>query len=323
MRRLNRALSIVIMGAMLASSLPRVAHAEDKAAALDLFTAAKKDMDAQNYAEACRKLELAHNYDKSLDGIVLNLATCYQRQGKWASAWGRFKDSLARAEKAGNEARIAAARAGIADTEPRISRVTLKVSAAVPGIEIRRDDKVIDPNEIGIAVPIDPGEHTITAGALGYKTWSTKLTIAATAESRTIEVPPLAAESKTSAKANAGDATSTSSPVAGYIALGTGIALVGAGIGAHFVARSAYDDYKSGCAEQTTPTCEDAAARSKVQTWQAVSFIAGGAGLVAAGIGVVLIVTSKSSAEPRATSSIVASPMVGGTGTGLVLTGHF
>jgi hypothetical protein len=324
MRRLNRALSAAIMGAMLASSLPRVAHAEDKAAALDLFNAAKKDMDAKNYVEACRKLELAHNYDKSLDGIVLNLATCYQRQGKWASAWGRFRDSLVRAEKSGNEARIAAAKAGIADTEPRISRVTLKVAAKVPGLELRRDDKVVDPNEIGIAVPIDPGEHTFSASAPGYKAWATKFTIAVTAESRTIEVPPLEAEPKAGAKdASGGDTTtSSSSPLVGYAAVGAGVLLVGAGVGAHFIARSAYDDYKAGCAEQTTPTCEDEAGKSKVQTWQTVSFVAGGVGLVAAGVGVVLLVTNKR--EPRSGSaSFVASPTIGSTGAGFSVSGTF
>jgi len=327
MRRLNRALSVVIVGAMLASSLPRVAHAEDKAAALDLFNAAKKDMDAKNYVEACRKLELAHNYDKSLDGIVLNLATCYQRQGKWASAWGRFKDSLVRAEKSGNEARIAAAKQGIADTEPRISRVMLKVAATVPGMELRRDDKVVDPNELGIAVPIDPGEHSISASAPGYKTWTTKFTIAVTAESRTIEVPPLEAEPKTAGKdVGTGDATATtpSSPIPGYVALGAGVLLVGAGVGAHFVARSAYDDYKAGCAAQTTPTCEDDAGKSKVQTWQTISFVAGGVGLVAAGIGVEQIVTSKGKGESRpAAGSITASPTVGANGVGFALSGSF
>jgi hypothetical protein len=314
----------MIVGAMLAGSLPRIAHAEDKAAALDLFNAAKKDMDAKNYVEACRKLELAHNYDRSLDGIVLNLATCYQRQGKWASAWGRFKDSLVRAEKAGNEARIAAAKAGIADTEPRISRVTLKVATQVPGLEIKRDDKVVDPNEFGIAVPIDPGEHTIIASATGYKTWTTKFTIAVTAESRTVEVPVLKAEPKVEAPGpkDVGPGAAPSSPLAGYLALGAGVVLVGAGVGAHFVARSAYDDYKAGCAAQTTPTCEDEVGKSKVQTWQTLSFVAGGAGLVAAGIGVVLLVTNKR--EPRpGTASIVATPTVGATGAGFALSGAF
>jgi len=320
MRRLNRTLSIVILGATLVSSLPRLVHAEDKAAALDLFTAAKKDMDAKRYAEACQKLELAHNYDKSLDGIVLNLATCYQRQGKWASAWGRFRDSLVRAEKAGNEGRIAAAKAGIADTEPRISRVTLKVSGKVPGIELRRDDKVVDPNEVGIAVPVDPGEHTVRASAPGYTTWTTKFTIAVTAEARTIEVPPLEAEPRAK-DVSTGDAT-PSSPLAGYVALGAGVVLVGAGVGAYFVARSAHDDFKAGCAEQTTPTCQDDAGKAKVQTWQTVSFVAGGAGLVAAGIGVVLLVTNKGEARTRS-GSVVAAPLVGATGAGLVVSGSF
>lgn len=334
MRSLHRMMSALVIAATVSTGYPRIARCEDKAAALDLFNAAKKDMDAKNYVEACRKLEVARKHDPSLDGVVLNLAKCYEEQGKWASAWGMYRDSLVRAQKANRPERVELAKKGIAATEPKISRVTVKVAAPTPGLEVRRDDNTLDAGELGIPLPIDPGEHTLTATAPGKTTWTTKFTIAPTAESRTIDVPalesvPLPPSPSPSASSSPTIPTRDtplrppSSPVGGYVALGVGGVLLAGGVGAHFIARSSYDDYKAGCAEQTSPTCEDSAGRSKVQTWQTVSLVAGSAGLVALGIGVVLLVSHKSNGTSPATASIVAAPSIGTSSAGLSLSGSF
>src|SRR5450432_3403221 len=65
---------------------PSFARADDSAAAQALFDQGKKAMAALNYAEACPKLEESYRLQEAL-GTLLNLADCYQRQGKLASAW--------------------------------------------------------------------------------------------------------------------------------------------------------------------------------------------------------------------------------------------
>jgi hypothetical protein len=329
-----RILASLLSIALASASVP--ALAEDKAMSVKLFDDAKKLMDAGNFAEACPKLEASRQMDPAADGVVLRLAACYQSLGKWAKAWGLYKESLVRAQKAKRQDRIDASKKGIAETEPKMSYVIVRVSGdgQVPGLEIKWDDKPLDTGAWGSAFPVDPGEHTVAASAPGYKRWDAKLSISVTSESRTIEVPkleivPAPAPAVTSAPPSSiappvaplpsGDAKSTNTVA--YLAIGSGVVLVAGGVGAHLMARSARDDYFAGCAEQRTVTCEDAAGRSRVRTWEAVSFVAGGLGLAAIGVGVVLIATRKNEASPK--SALVASPMLAGSGAGFSLVGTF
>jgi hypothetical protein len=332
----TRRVSAALVAAVLASSAPSMVYAQNKAAAVQLFDEAKKLMDAGNFAEACPKLEASRNMDPTADGVVLRLAACYQGMGRWASAWSLYRESLVRAEKAKRADRIAASKKGIAETEPKLSYVTVNVPASsrIEGLELKWDDKPLEPGALGIAIPVDPGNHVLVATAANRKEWRAEVTLSSSGEKKSVDVPLLEeaaspAAPPPSAQAPAPVATPAPPPAeqptpppsntAAYVALGGGALLLAGGIGSYFVARTARDDYFAECAQQVAVTCDNPSGRQRVRTWEAVAFAAGGVGLAALGVGVVLLSTG-SGKDKRA--ALTATPTVG-TVSGVSLVGTF
>jgi len=318
--RSMRTVSLVLVFALTTPVLPVLA--DDTAAAEALFKEGKALMEQGKYTEACPKLEASLAYDRNAGGTILRLAACYQGMKKWASAWGKFNDALTRAKQQGRPERIEAAQKGIAEVEPNMSRVTIRVDAGarVPGLEVKLDNAPVPEGAWATATPIDPGPHTVVASAPGHKAWETTFTIAVTAESKSFDVPKL--DTAPSAGATSGG-EARSGKTAGYIAIGTGVVLVGAGIGMYFKARAERDQYFEDCKTQPVIVCDDPNGRSRVRTWETLAFVAGGVGLAAVGIGVTLLVTGKPSDTKPATARVVATPTIAATGGGLTLVGEF
>src|SRR4051794_25809493 len=66
----------------------------ESAAARALFAEARKLMAAERYDEACPKFEESLRLDQGI-GTQFNLAHCWEKQGRTASAWGMFLDVAA------------------------------------------------------------------------------------------------------------------------------------------------------------------------------------------------------------------------------------
>jgi hypothetical protein len=71
----------------------------DSAAARSLFDEARALLQAGKAAEACPKLEESQRLDPGM-GTMFNLAECYERVGKTASAWTMFLQVASRARAA-------------------------------------------------------------------------------------------------------------------------------------------------------------------------------------------------------------------------------
>ena len=107
MRRGSRRFACSTVVAALALARTPIAHAQgsgDTASALSLFEEGKKLASEGNYAEGCPKLLASYNLVQKL-GTVLNLADCYERAGKTASAWARFTEAVTMADRAGQQDR--------------------------------------------------------------------------------------------------------------------------------------------------------------------------------------------------------------------------
>src|SRR5262249_37771783 len=58
-------------------------------------------------------------------------------------------------------------------------------------LRVVRDDREMVPAELGVALPVDPGEHVVRASAPGKRDWETRFRIEADAQRVSIEVPEL------------------------------------------------------------------------------------------------------------------------------------
>jgi serine/threonine-protein kinase len=164
-------------------------NASNSAAAQALFDTARDLMKKGTYAEACPKLEESQRLDPG-SGTLMNLGVCYERQGLTASAWTTFLETVAAARAAGKADRAKSAQQHADALAPKLARLTIRVTADVAGIEVRRGAAVVRSAQLGTAIPTDPGSHVVSAKAPGHKPWQTTVTLR-DGSNETVVVPDL------------------------------------------------------------------------------------------------------------------------------------
>lgn len=166
--------------------------ADDRALATALFKDGRALMLAGRVPEACPKLEESHRLDPS-GGTILNLALCHEQQGMIARAWSEFSEAIAFARRDGRRDREGAAAGHARALEPRLSKLTIVVSARarVAGLRIERDGRELGQASWSIAMPVDGGEHHVRATAPGRRPFSAKAAIAPELAVVTVEIPAL------------------------------------------------------------------------------------------------------------------------------------
>lgn len=302
--------ALIVLG-LLAS----VAHADDRAKAIELFETGRKEMKAGNYEAACAAFRES-NERKPDSGTRGSLAICYEKLGRIASAHALWLDLTKTAP-----ARLRPdAAANAKKLEPRLPRWKVKLAAGAPDVEITIDGVVVawKPDE---AQPIDPGEHVLEANAAGYTTFRRKFTAS---EGKTEEIAiglapiPSTREPLPAAPVEPAASSSTGRKI-GFALIGTGGALVIGGAVFGVIAKGRYDDARDLCGGEID-ACDPAqlgAAQDKVDsarsagTLSTVTFIAGAAAIVG---GVVLVVKS-----PKRSKPVAIVP----TSNGVAITGAF
>ena len=187
-------LSVVVIVALLARAdgMRQAWAAGDKAAAEELFREGRRLAKEGNFVEACPKFEGSQSLDPAT-GTLLNLADCYEKVGRTASAWAAFLEVAELSRKEGNSKRTELAEQRARALEPRLSRLTINVPAAsrLPGLLVLRDASTLPEATFGLALPVDPGKHEIVAIASGHERWITVVEVAADGARVTVDVPPL------------------------------------------------------------------------------------------------------------------------------------
>jgi serine/threonine-protein kinase len=294
---------------------PEVAHAQnsgDKAAAEALFQAGRDLMSQKKYAEACGKFEASNRLDAGL-GTLLFLADCYEKAGRFASAWATFREaeSIAAGRSDGPRTQIAKDRA--AALEPRLSKLWVKVSPDNPETtQVMRDGAMVPRESWGIALPTDAGEHTLTATATGRKPWSAKVVIQGENQNVSIEVPalevapeePKPAGSGTDPGADYDPHRGRTQRIIGIATAGAGVVALGVGTYFGFRAMSKNDDSKAFCDPNNETSCTEQGVALREDAFSAADtatglFIAGGA---LAATGLVVFLTAPSNPEKAATA---------------------
>ena len=167
---------------------------EDSALATLLFEQGRTLIAEGHIPEACLKFEESQRLDPG-GGTLLNLARCHEQEGRLASAWSEFKLAESVARDGGRPDREAEAAYHISALEPRLSRLSIVVptAARVGGLVIERDGREVGVGAWSTAIPVDGGEHVVRASAPGKQPFIAPLSIGRELDSRTIEIPVLAA----------------------------------------------------------------------------------------------------------------------------------
>jgi hypothetical protein len=192
----SKIVTSAILAAALVSISAGTARAQvspsDAAIANTLFEDGRKLMHEKNFAEACPRLERSYKLDPAA-GTLLNMAVCHEAIGRTASAWNEFKDSLALARRENRPERVKFAQSHLDGLKDRVCSLTVRQVGQDPGLEWKIDGVKMGTESLGLALPIDPGVHTIDAIAPGKKAWKTTVEIRRDGETKSLEIPTLAA----------------------------------------------------------------------------------------------------------------------------------
>lgn len=164
------------------------ANPRDAAAAAVLFREGYKLRQEGKDDAACKKFEESARLDP-MAGTLMNLAECRANQGKTATASGWYHKAIILAENQGDKPLFDKATEHARDLDAELSYLKIQIERPLPGLEIRRDDIIVGPAQLNEALPIDPGEHEITASAPGYKAFTVSVHIGEVGDNKTVIVP--------------------------------------------------------------------------------------------------------------------------------------
>ena len=261
-------------------------RADDSAAAQALFDQAKALMSAHKFVDACPKLEESQRLDPAM-GTLLNLADCYEKEGKLATAWSKFLELAAKAKAAGQAERARIGHDRAAALAPRLSHLVIAVAGAdtTPALEVKRDGTVVGRAEWETPIPADSGSHTVVASAPGRLPWSTTVDVGDHATTATVTIPELPLP-----PTHPDESTHSGLGTGRVLALvAGGVGVVGVGLGTYFGLQSISKHNEahnvcpnSQCADQNGVNLwNDASSAGNIST---IAFIAGGVGLAGAAV---------------------------------------
>lgn len=322
-----------VAGTAAAESSTKTAGAEA------LYEEGRRLVQQGDYQRACPKFKQSYELDPG-GGTLLNLAECYEKQGKLASAWSTFKEALVVAQRDGRRERVEYAKKHIATVEPKLSKITIEVrrGALEAGLTVTLDGAPLGAAAWGVGMPVDPGAHEVTASAPDKQPFEQRVEIES--GSTTLEIPKLA-DAQGAPPPRPVDTDTEKKPVrdegergqgrrtAGFVIGGVGI--VALGVGGYFGLRafSKWSDRNDHCGGGCDSTAKQAG--EDAQSAATLSNIGLGVGLVAVGVGTYLVLSSKRSDDPRVSQrqrvphaqAWQVLPAAGPTGGGLVLRGAY
>jgi hypothetical protein len=317
MRSLRLALfSSSIATLLLATS----ASAGDSVSAEAMFQAGREAAVRGDYREACAKFAESQRLDPA-PGTLINLGDCKEHLGLFASAWGYYREA---ADRLAGDKRAEGLKARVAAIEPRLSRLTLTLAPGAPGeARILRDDAAVGAASLGVAMPIDPGEHVVVVTAPGREprryvvtigeAESPALALEAGAASREITPPPPPPSLPPPPPSPGSGRT------VGFVIGSLGVAsLAAAGVtGVMTIQRKG--TVKAECPAQVCRSSVGIDAAAQGTTLSLVSTVTFATGLVGLGVGAYLVLSGGSKSSPAVALTTTITPDT----TGLQLVGSF
>lgn len=330
MERIRQRLVCAALGAALVVGWSGRARAGNEAAAEALFVEAKKLVAQRKYAEACPKFAESNRLDRGA-GTLIHLADCYEKNKQTASAWATYKEAASAAQALGRSDWEKLANKRAAALEPKLAKITVRVAAPVPKLEVTRDGELLAEASWGIALPVDVGEHRFEASAPGHKPFKTAVTITKDGEQQEVSLPALEEEPAPPPAAEAA-APAPPPPVQiegggqrtlGFVVGGVGLAALAAGAVTGLMAMSENDASKEECPNDGACASQAAVdANDSARTFGTISTVAFGVGAVGIAAGAVLLLTAPSDKD-RSAAGLRVVPYGGARAAGLGVTGVF
>jgi hypothetical protein len=311
--RVRLHLSLTLSVLALAGSAAFAQSSGDKAAADALFDEGKQLIAAGDVDKACAKFEASLKLVEQL-GTRMNLADCYEKLGRTASAWAEFREAASLARKR-NDRRESFAADRAASLEPKLLKMTINVPAAsrVPGLIVRRDGLPIGEALYDTPVPTDPGKHVVEAYADGYKPWSTDVEVGAHGAS--VEVPKLVTVPRPSGLSAADPADEArharkTRHVIGLVVAGVGVAALGVSAVLGLTAKGKWDDASRLCDPNNVCDAEGYQLSQDARSLGDTATIVAGAGAAVLVTGVIVYITAPK--EPAEKPVVGIAPRQGG-----------
>jgi hypothetical protein len=140
-----------------------------------LFRQAQLLLDAGQTEEACETFERSLELQTGV-GTKFNLADCWQRQGRTASAHAMFAEVLTATQQAGQSDRAELAQARIEALSRVLSRVDLQLESHAE-LSVEVDGKALPKSSLEAPILLDPGPHELTGKRPGFAPWSLKVNV--------------------------------------------------------------------------------------------------------------------------------------------------
>ncbi len=157
----------------------------DSAVADQLFQEAKAFMKEGRFGDACPKFQASYDADPGL-GALLNLADCLERDGRLASAYGKWSDAVELASRKGDD-RAAFAREKREALRPKLSNVIVRVAGKGTNLDVYKGNTKLTEGAFGSSLPTDPGTTFVQVVRGDAVLWERTVTLKE-AETTTVDV---------------------------------------------------------------------------------------------------------------------------------------
>ncbi len=312
---------------------------DDLVAAGQSFREGTAALEAGRVEEACRSFEKSLQHARRVDALVAS-ARCHELEGKTATAWAEHSEASVTAERDGDVATATTSREAASRLAARLSKLQID-APPTPGLVVRRDGVTLAAGQLGVALAVDPGPHTIVATAPGYAERRLTVKLGPDADRQTVAIPPLEAATATPdvvpppastqpppPAAPAGDdgRQGTLDPLGVAAFVSTSVGAVGIAMGTLFGVItlgdvSAAQDDPSLCPDKRcTPKGREVIDEAETKaTLSTVGFVAGGAALSAGVIMFIVIAMRDDAPDPAAPpkSAVRLAPGPGDVGAAL------
>ncbi len=304
----------------------------DPALAQELFRQGRQHTEAGRLEAACAAFEESYAHDPAT-GTLHNMAACHERLGRLARAWAEYAEVIDRAVRARDADRERVAREQADALYARLPRLTVSIPSRLWGLDafvFSVDGKALGAAAASTEIPLDLGEHEVSARAIGHQSWNHTLTITAEGQRVAVAVPvlePLAPANPPDSLATHSTAPSSAAPssdalaaeptappsawkTGGYIVGGIGLASLG--VGAYFGVQAIHhkDERDELCRGGCTQAALNEHKNAEDSAMLANLFVGAGTGLLTTGL--LMLLLAPGEAAPSSEVIVSAEPQSAG-----------